>query len=230
LKLTRSGATLRIASWFTPDNYQYLNDNDLDYGGMGAFLIPSSNYYLTGAKDGRVFLLDKDNMGGYESTGNQVQQVITLSADANMHSQPAYFRGVAKEFVYLWPENDVLRAIPFDRATNLLDESGELQFGGNGPTGQSGAVLSVSSNGSKGGTGILWASHPLGGDAEHGVAPGILRAFDATDVTRELWDNNQNPSQDGAGNFAKFAAPTIANGHVYLPTFSNQVVVYGLKN
>ncbi len=47
-------------------------------------------------------------------------------------------------------------------------------------------------------------------------------------MTRELWNNRQNLSRDGAGMYAKFAAPTIANGRVYLPTFSNQVVVYGL--
>jgi hypothetical protein len=69
----------------------------------------------------------------------------------------------------------------------------------------------------------------LGGDAEHNVTLGILRAFDASDVRTELWDNFQNPSQDTPGSFAKFAAPTIANGHVYLPTFSNEVIVYGLR-
>src|SRR5256712_394526 len=130
LKLTPAGSTLRVASYFTPYDYQYLNDNDLDYGGMGGFLIPNSGYYVTGSKDG---------------------------------------------------------------------------------------------------TGILWASYAFSGDAEHNVSPGILRAFDANDVTKELWDNRQNVARDGAGNYAKFSAPTIANGHVYLPTFSNRVVVYGLR-
>jgi len=101
--------------------------------------------------------------------------------------------------------------------------------GGGGPTGQSGAVLSVSSNGSKDGTGIVWASYPSTGDAESFVSPGILRAFDANDVTRELWNNQQNVARDAAGNYAKFSSPTIANGHVYLPTFSSRVVVYGLR-
>jgi hypothetical protein len=29
---------------------------------------------------------------------------------------------------------------------------------------------------------------------------------------------------------AKFAPPVVANGHVYLGTFSNSLRVYGLKN
>jgi hypothetical protein len=98
-----------------------------------------------------------------------------------------------------------------------------------GPTGQSGAVLSVSSNGSVNGTGIVWASYAATGDAEHDISPGILRAFDTNDIRKELWSNSQNPAQDNAGSYAKFSSPTIANGHVYLPTFSNRVVVYGIK-
>src|SRR5881296_1353959 len=229
LKLTPAGSTLQVASYFTPYDYQYLNDNDLDYGGMGGFLIPNSGYYLTGAKDGTLYLLNKDDMGGYLPSSNQVQQVVPLGASANVHCQTAYYKGSSKEFIYIWSENDPLRAIPFDRASNLLDPQGQVVAGGVGPTGQSGAVLSVSSNGSKDGTGILWASYASSGDAESFVSPGILRAFDANDVTKELWNNHQNVARDGAGTYAKFSAPTIANGHVYLPTFSNRVVVYGLR-
>src|SRR5436189_646908 len=229
LKLAPAGSTLQVASYFTPYDYQYLNDNDLDYGGMGGFLIPNSGYYLTGAKDGTLYLLNKDDMGGYLPSSNQVQQVVPLGASANVHCQTAYYKGSSKEFIYIWSENDPLRAIPFDRGSNLLDPQSQVVFSGVGPTGQSGAVLSVSSNGSKDGTGILWASYAFSGDAEHNVSPGILRAFDANDVTKELWNNRQNVSRDGGGNYAKFSSPTIANGHVYLPTFSNRVVVYGLR-
>jgi hypothetical protein len=230
LKLTPTGSTLRVASYFTPNNYQYLNTNDLDYGGMGALLIPNSGYYLTGGKDGNLYLLNKDSMGGYLPSSNQVQQVVPLSSsNASMHSQAAYYKGSSKEFVYVWSENDPLRAIPFDRTSNLLSSGSQVVSSAAGPTGQNGAVLSVSSNGSQDGTGILWASYASSGDAEHAISPGMLRAFDANDVSKELWNNQQNSVRDPAGNYAKFAAPTIANGHVYLPTFSNRVVVYGLQ-
>ena len=228
LKLTRSGATLQVASYFTPNNYQQLNDGDLDYGGPGAFLIPNSSYYFTGAKDGTLYLLNKDAMGGYQSSGNAVQQAVSLGSAVNLHCQPAYYKGAAKEFVYVWSENDALRAIPFDRGSSMLNEAGQVTMASGGPTGLSGALLSVSSNGSVDGTGIVWASHSYGGDAGHSVADGILRAFDANDVTKEIWNNRQT-ALDAAGKFAKFAPPTIANGHVYLPTFSNQIAVYGLR-
>ncbi len=229
LKLTASGATLSVASYFTPFNHQFLNDNDLDYGGMGALLIPDASLYLTGGKDGKLYLLNKDDMGGYQSSTNDVQQIVPLGGNnANMHCQAAYYKGSAKEFVYVWSENDPLRAIPFDRAASQLSAQSEVYGTAQGPTGQSGAILSVSSNGSTEGTGILWASYASSGDAEHDVSPGILRAFDANDVSRELWNNKQDP-RDYGGSYAKFAAPTIANGHVYLPTFSGRIAVYGLR-
>jgi hypothetical protein len=168
-------------------------------------------------------------MGGYVPSANQVQQVVALGSSANMHCQAAYYKGSAKEFIYVWPENQPLRAIPFDPGSSLMDPQHQIVAGVGWPTGQSGAVLSVSSNGSKDGTGILWASYASTGDAESFVSPGILRAFDANDISRELWNNHQNVARDGAGSYAKFSSPTIADGHVYLPTFSNRVVVYGLR-
>ena len=228
LKLTVSGSTLQVSSYFTPFNFQNLENNDLDYGGMGAFLIPNSNYYFTGCKDGNIYLLNKDNMGGFNASSNNIQQTIFLNGSANMHCQPAYYKGSTNEFVYIWSENDQLRALPFNRSSNLVDVGSQGIATITGPQGQSGAVLSVSSNGTTAGTGILWAAYAATGDAEHQVSPGILRAFDASNVTKELWNNNQSPN-DNAGKYAKFSSPTIANGHVYLPTFSNQVVVYGIK-
>jgi hypothetical protein len=147
-----------------------------------------------------------------------------------MHCQPSYFKGTSKEYVYVWPENEPLHAIPFNTNSGLFDIANQVKYNVNGPVGQNGGVISVSSNGNIDSTGIVWIAHAVPPyDAEHGVRPGILRAFSAADITKELWNNQQNPLVDGAGNYAKFSSPTIANGHVYLPTFSNQVVVYGLK-
>lgn len=229
MKLTPSGSTLTVSSFFTPFNYQVLENDDLDYGTLGAFLIPNTNLFFTGCKDGNLYIVNKDNMGGVSSTKNNIAQTIFTIKDANMHCQPSYFKGATTEFVYIWSENDKLRALPFNRSTNLIDANKQVFGTTSGPVGQNGAVISVSSNGSLDGTGIVWASYAASGDAEHTVSPGILRAFDANDITKELWNNNAQTAADRSGNYAKFASPTIANGKVYLPTFSNQVGVYGLK-
>ncbi len=225
LKLTPSGATLEVSDYFTPTNYLDLNVNDLDYGVMGTLLIPNSNFYFTGAKDGNLYVLNTNAMGEFNNASNQVQQDIPLSS--TLHCQPAYYLGSSSEFVYVCGEYDQLRALSFNRATNTF-ASNQIVATASGPAGGIGADLSVSSNGTVNGTGIVWASYAVSGDASNTVSPGILHAFDANDVTKDLWNSSINPA-DASGTYAKFCSPTVANGHVYLATFSNQVIVYGLK-
>ena len=95
------------------------------------------------------------------------------------------------------------------------------------PRGMPGGILSISAHGNAAGSGIVWASLPLQGDANQNVVPGILRAFDAQNVARELWNSHQNAARDDVGNFAKFCPPTVADGKVYLGTFSGKLNVYG---
>ncbi len=222
VKLTPSGSTLTVSSFFTPSTYYSMDNNDLDYGVMGTFLVPGTSDYLTGCKDGNLYLLNKDNMGGFSTTTNAVLQTIPLNV--SLHCQPAFYVGGVNTYMYVWSENDQLRAFPFSGgmfATNPTVSSDP------GPVGGCGADLSVSSNGAAGGTGILWASYGAAGDAANSVVNGILRAFDANDITHELWNSNQGGNPPGT--YAKFCSPTIANGHVYLATFSGKILVYGLK-
>ena len=103
------------------------------------------------------------------------------------------------------------------------------------PYGMPGGFLSLSANGNQAGTGIIWALHPVSveGSPTNAAASGqrvrgILQAFDATDVSRELYDTRMNPDCDDVGNFAKFNVPMVANGNVYVATMSKKIVVYGL--
>lgn len=226
IKLTPSAnASLKVTSYFTPNNYVQMNMTDADYGVMGSLLVPNSSIYFTGAKDGNLYILDKDNLGGYATNFNNVKQTIKIGG--NLHCQPAYYKGVNKEFAYIWSENDKLRAIEFDRTSNSFNTN-QTFSNLSGPSGQTGAMISVSSDNGKAGTGIVWAAYASSGDAENGTQKGILRAFDANDISKELWNSNNNPG-DFVPSFAKFCSPTIANGHVYLATFSGQVAVFGLK-
>jgi hypothetical protein len=85
-----------------------------------------------------------------------------------------------------------------------------------------GGMLSLSADGGKAGSGVLWALVPLDGDAntQRGVT-GLLLAFDAEDVTRTLWTSEQSAARDRVGLFAKFAPPTVAGGKVFVPTYGD---------
>ncbi len=167
-------------------------------------------------------------MGGYSGFADNVVQTIDLGSNAFLRSSMSYYKGAQKEFVYSWSENSLLRGIPFNRSANAFDVDSVVNSGLQGPTGNNGALLSVSSNGSFDSTAILWASYGQDGDANGSLRPGILRAIDATDVIKELWNSRDDPA-DLPGYYAKFNCPTVINGKVYLASFSNQLVVYGLR-
>ena len=98
-----------------------------------------------------------------------------------------------------------------------------------------GGVLAHSSYSSVPETGIVWALTSEVADDGFYFGPGFrgtgaLRAFAASDVSRELWNSNQNVSRDALGDLASFTTPLVANGRVYVPTLTNQLVVYGLLN
>lgn len=226
LKLTPSGNTLAVSSYFTAKNYTDLNNADLDFGSTQMMLVPASPVAVSGSKDGNIYIMNRDNLGGYNAASNNVLQTIALGSGKTLRCSFSYFKGTSKEWLYVWSENATLKAFPFLRGSNTFDQAGVVTGTVQGPTGSNGTLLSVSSNGSKDGTGILWATHAFTGDANQSTRPGILRAFDANDITRELWNSNQKPG-DNIGNYAKFVCPTIANGKVYLATFSNQLLVYG---
>ncbi len=92
-----------------------------------------------------------------------------------------------------------------------------------------GGMLSISANGNTAGSGIVWASHPYDKNANQQVVIGILRAYDAADLTRELWNSKQNSERDDVGIFAKFCPPAVVNGKVYMVSFSGYLTVYGLQ-
>lgn len=225
IKLATSGNSLAVSDWFTPNNYASLNSGDLDFGPCQTLVIPGMNRVLAGAKDGHLYLCDVNNLGKYSNTGNNVVQDVNLGGKAHLRTSFGYYKGTANEFVYVWPEQTPLTVLPVNRTAGNFNPMTQYAYAG--PTGESGACMSTSSNGSDDNSAILWVTHANNCDANHQTCPGIVRAFSATDLNNELWNSKQVTSDD-IGNFAKFNSPVTANGKLYVATFSNNVAVYGL--
>jgi hypothetical protein len=230
--LSTASGNLKVTDFFTPKDYKHLEMLDLDYGVDGVLLLPNTNLSVSGSKESFLYLTNNNNMGGYTPDNSSALEVIDINAKNNsshIHGSPVYFKSYSgKEYIYVWCEGGLLNQIPFNRSAQFFDTANTIKSTSVLPPGMPGAMLAVSSNGSIKGTGILWASHPLSGDANHSVVPGVLHAFDAGNVKRELWNSNQVAARDSVGRFAKFVCPTIANGKVYIATFSKKLDVYGI--
>lgn len=152
----------------------------------------------------------------------------------HIHGTPVYMETATGGIVFLWGENEHVKAYNYDFATKRI-----VSFRGEGtqiasgnmppPGGMPGGRLVVSSNGTKAGTGVVWAAYPVQGNANSEVVHGALVAYDATAVQngklKQLFHSDAKAGND-MGNFAKYSTPVVANGKVYVGTFSNKVVQY----
>ncbi|WP_373527258.1 Calx-beta domain-containing protein, partial [Nostoc sp.] len=235
--VVKLSSNLTPIDWFTPYNYQILNALDDDLGSGGPLLIPNSKYIIAGGKEGKIYVLDRTNLGkfnakgdtqivqSFQAIGTPVNKVNAPSGTHHIHGSPIYWNSPNGPLIYVWGENDWARAYSFNGTT--LNTTPLATSSMTVPDGMPGAMLSLSANGSTDGTGILWTSSPFDKDANNQTVSGILRAFDATTMT-ELWNSKEDASRDDVGKFGKFTPPTIANGKVYLSTFSSELAVYGL--
>jgi hypothetical protein len=209
-----TGGGLALADYFTPQNTVAESNADQDLGSGGTLLLPDAkdasgttkHLALGGGKDSTVYVADRDNMGKFNANANQIYQQISMPG--TVFSAPAYFNGT----VYLAAVGDALKAFTITNAklASLPASQSTHVFG------YPGATPTVSANGAS--NGIVWAIENSGA---------ILFAYDATDLTKELYDSNQavNSRDSFSGN--KFITPMVVNGKVYVGT-PNSVAVFGL--
>lgn len=154
----------------------------------------------------------------------------------HIHGTPVYMEHAGGGIVYVWGENERVKAYNVDfltrRITAFRGEGAQFASGEMpAPGGMPGGRLVVSSNGIMPNTGVVWGVYPTQGNANSTIVPGALVAYDATVAKngklKQLFHSEAKPATT-LGNFAKYATPVVANGKVYVATFSNKVVQYGL--
>ncbi len=214
---------LEVADWFTPAEYVGWNDDDVDFGSNGPILAPGTNLLIGGGKAGLVALVDRNNMGHELEGDTEVLQAFQAvpSGQFAIFNAALWNRPDGPLF-YVWGFQDALRE--FQMQNGVFNPTA-LAANSKAPSALPFSGLTVTSNGFVPGSGILWATTA---SLPNLPAAGTLHAFDAMDVSHELWNSDMQGSRDTLGNFTKFANPTVANGKVYVPTDSGQVAVYGL--
>lgn len=230
--LIKLSPQLKMLDWFTPANYDYLDQLDLDYGSDGVLMIPNSSLTISGSKEGISYVVDYNNMGRLTTGNTQVKDTLEFNpgrqGNVHVHGSPVYAKFTTGEFVYAWAETFKIRQFQFNRSTGTFANDFK-QGQRNLENGMPGAMLSVSSNLADTASAIVWGCFPSSGNANNQVRPGTIAAYRANDVSAgELWNSDMD-TQNAVGSFAKFAPPTIANGKVFVPAFSNSIKVYGLS-
>lgn len=213
--------------YFTPFDQSALNSGDLDLGSSGVVLLPDQSgthpHVMIGSgKRGDVYVIDRDAMGGFHA-GSNTNAVQYLSRAVGLNSVPDQFFGIGS----YWNGN-VYFAGSFDHLKQFSISGGLLSTSAVHTSPQvlasdRAAEPVISSNGTA--DGIVWV---IATDTyTSNTAPAVLHAYDAMNVSAELYNNAQAGSRDTGGKVVKFTTPTVANGRVYVGT-RNSLDVYGL--
>ena len=227
VKLSPGGS---VVDYFTPHDQDVMAGNNWDLSSSGVMLLPDQPgavpHLLVGAgKTGTVYLVNRDSMGFYNANNdNQIVQSLVNAfpngtPEPGNYSAPVYFNGS----VYFSPINDMIQA--FHLNNGLLTTS---------PTSRSpeiypypGGWMALSANGIS--NGILWAIQRNDSTTMDpgNSAPGVLRAYLASDLNTEIYNTSQAGSRDTLDYAAKYTAPLVANGKVFILT-NSRLMILGL--
>jgi len=246
----RLDTTLRVRDYFTPDDWSFLQCKDSDLGSAGAMLAPGRDQVVAGGKNGLFFVLNQNSLG-QKSTNDSAALSATWYGNSTYPSTCTTNTGqlltetIGSFRVYgtaAWFNGSIyIGGDPGPVKQYQLQSDGSLTLASQGPTSFAlngmGATTSVSSNGTT--NGIVWAiDHvaPVQVSGGGAAKPAVLHAYDANDLSHELYNSAQNAA-DTAGLGVKFTAPTVANGKVFVggakddytvPNPQGELDVYGL--
>jgi hypothetical protein len=220
VKISPAGAVL---DYFAPTVQSSLDESNLDLGAGGGLLLPYQpgtypHEMVSAGKNGTVYLVNRDNMGHYNASTDQIIQELVnifpnnLGIEGGNFGSPVYFNGR----IYFGPVAGAVQA--FSLTNGLLSTEPTSQSSEVYP--QRGGTMAISASGNT--NGILWALQSNGT-----TAPGTLHAYDATNLGNELYNSDQAGSRDTLDIWWKFTTPVVANGKVYVTSVS-QLTVYGL--
>jgi Abnormal spindle-like microcephaly-assoc'd, ASPM-SPD-2-Hydin len=221
-------SSLTLTDYFAPFNQYDLNLEIInsDLASAGPLLIPDQtstipHLAVACGKAGTIYLLNRDSLGEYNTTGDNVVQALyqtvgTTATPTGNWGTPAYFNGQ----IYIQGIDDPMRQYYLSLSPSPLI-SAAPQAVSPDIIGYASPTPVISSNGLL--NGIVW----LVQSSNAPLTNGVLRAYDAANISHELYNSSLAGTRDKAGLDNKFATPTVANGKVYVPG-SQELDVYGL--
>lgn len=212
------GGGLAVADYFNMFNTVQESNADEDLGSGGVMILPDLtdsqgqvHHLAVGAgKDSNIYVVNRDNMGKFNpNDNNALYQEIDGVLPGGVWAMPAYFNNA----VYYGSVGSPLKAFGISNAKLSTSPTSQTATSFTYP----GTTPSVSANGTS--NGIVWAIE--------NTSPAVLHAYDATNLSRELYNSNQAGSRDQFGPGNKFITPLIVNGKVFVGTQTG-VAMFGL--
>jgi len=222
LDLDLTNGVPTITDEFTTNAQAALDSEDGDIASGGMMVIPTQttgsfpHLAVQVGKGGTMYLLNRDNLGGYNTTADQaVQEQAYSVGNVGAWSSPAYWNGN----VYYWGRFDYLKSFPLVNGLLSTNPTESVET-----YGYPGSTPAISANGST--QGIVWS---IDSEAYTTNGPAVLQAHSASNVATTLYSSTTNSGRDSAGGAVKFTVPTVVNGKVYVPAAA-EVDIYGLLN
>ncbi|MFE0459103.1 choice-of-anchor D domain-containing protein [Kitasatospora sp. NPDC058965] len=221
-----SDGSLSAQDFFSPANAPTLDANDTDLGSGGPTALPGPAFGTAAhphlltqvGKDGRIFLLDRDNLGGRSQGPGGTDAVLGVTGPyEGVWGHPAAFGGTSP-FVYTIGSRGPLRALAY--GTTGSGQPALSAAGASAETfGYSSGSPVVTSTGTDPRSAIVWAEYSDGSSG----ANGQLRAYDAVPVNGSMHLRYSAP----IGTASKFAVPATDNGRVFVGTRDGHLLAFG---
>lgn len=222
--------TADIGDVFTPSNQADLQAFDIDEGSGGVMLLPQQdindtgtpNLLVGGGKGTGLHLLDRDFFGGFTGRSDPTTPNNALANvfgwEGGFWSTASYWGSDAGNYVYMQSVGGPLRQL---RVHTDITGRSTMDIVGVATTSTSypSSTPTISSNAGTAGTGIAWLLNR---------ATNALYAYDASDVSQELFNSNQYFGRDSIGGVLKFTIPIVANGKVFVGGIG-KVFAFGLN-
>jgi outer membrane protein assembly factor BamB len=221
LRLTLGATEFSVADSFTPYDQANMAANDIDLGSAGPILLPSQaaagsttpDLLVASGKDADLYLVNRDNMSGYNAT-NEIVQYIPNALAGEFFGAPLYWNN----YVYFLAHQDYLRSFALTTPNGVSTLTASAMTTGKLTNF---ALPVISANGTT--SGIVWLVRNVKG------VP-LLSAYDAVSLFL-LYDTSMAAGgRDTLGTVGHYATPTVVNGKVFVGTASaqSQLVTYGL--
>ena len=219
--LVHADGSMNATDFFAPCNAPTLDKNDTDLGSAGPVALPTGPFgtrthphlLVQTGKDGRMFLLDRDNLGGRCQGPRKTDSALTISShNGGVWGHPAVWGGDGGH-IYTVPVSAPMRA--FKYATTKLTLEGKSS----GSFGYTSGSPVVTSTGTTTGSALVWVIYSSGGSGLHGR----LQAYDALPGAGALRMRWSAP----VGTVSKFSSPATDGGQVFVGTRDGHLLEFG---